>query len=386
MLIFSVRLEVPATTPSMNQRLLWTTVALLTPALAEPAFSQTSTPTSNNLVYPVSDVSLRANPRAVPPAQQINSKVTPEHLPTGTATNSMGIARVQPHELAGRMAATLYVRNVPVLTFTGSQSFESINNQVGASGSPRNSAANYVFQQLNEPIWRATAVAAKINQVYLDNVDAKTIKAVWDPGVKSLADKEAAKTDDSGRYLIKAKDTVLAEIDASTRLPDTISDRAKDALQATNRLRKLIGDAPPLHEISGRQVQLPRDQFIEEIATSLVRIGRMLGLASWYGVQDNGKQTASGEVFNDNELTAAHRDLPFGTKVLVTNRQNGRSVIVRINDRGPYVPDRIIDLSTAAADLLGMFGPGVVPVNVDILGKQVPGESIVGTRPAKNQN
>ena len=386
MLIFSVRLEVLATTLSMNQRLLWTTVALLTPALAEPSLSQALTPASKNQVYPVSDVSLRATPHAIPPSRQINPKVTPERSPIGTATNSMGIARVQPHELEGRMAATLYVRNVPVLTFTGSQSFENINNQVGAGGSDRTSTTSYLFQRLNEPIWRATAVAAKINQLYLDNVDAKTIKAVWDPEVKSLADKDAAKTDDSGRYLIKVKDTVLAEIDASTRLPDTISDRAKDALQATNRLRKLIGDAPPLHEISGRQVQLPRDQFIEEIATSLVRIGRMLGFASWYGVQDNGKQTASGEVFNDNELTAAHRDLPFGTRVLVTNRQNGRSVIVRINDRGPYVPDRIIDLSTAAAGLLGMFGPGVVPVNVDILGKQIPGESIVGTHSGKGQN
>ena len=370
-------------TPSMNRRLLWTTVALLTPALAKPSVAQVLTPPSSEQ-YPVSDLSLRTHPHTVSPAQPSNSKVTPEHSPTATATNGMEIARVQPHQLEGRMAATLYVRNVPVLTFTGSQSFENINNEVGAGGSERNSAANYVFQKLNEPIWQATAVAAKINQMYLDHVDAKMIKAVWQPEDKSRVDKDATRTVNSGHYLIKVKDTVLAEIDSSTRLPDTISDRAKDALQATNRLRKLIGDAPPLHEISGRQVQLPRDQFIEEIATSLVRLGRMLGFASWYGTQDNGKQTASGEVFSDSELTAAHRDLPFGTKVLVTNRQNGRSVVVRINDRGPYVPDRIIDLSTAAASLLGMLEPGVVPVNVDVLGK-APGDSIAGTHSSKGQ-
>ncbi len=98
----------------------------------------------------------------------------------------------------------------------------------------------------------------------------------------------------------------------------------------------------------------------------------MGGLASWYGFKDNGKDTASGKNFNENELTAAHRSLPFGTKVLVTNLENGRSVIVRITDRGPYIEGRIIDLSTAAAKALGMIQPGVVPVQVDVLQETKP--------------
>lgn len=92
------------------------------------------------------------------------------------------------------------------------------------------------------------------------------------------------------------------------------------------------------------------------------------GSASWYGGRFHGRKTASGERFNMNTLTAAHRTLPFGTKVRVTNRRNGRSVVVRINDRGPYAGGRIIDLSRAAAGAVGMIGSGVAPVTLQILG------------------
>ena len=91
------------------------------------------------------------------------------------------------------------------------------------------------------------------------------------------------------------------------------------------------------------------------------------GLASWYGPRFHGRRTANGERFNKFHLTAAHRTLPFNTRVRVTNLQNGRSVVVRINDRGPYVRGRIIDLSYGAARLLGMQARGVVLVKVEIL-------------------
>ena len=92
------------------------------------------------------------------------------------------------------------------------------------------------------------------------------------------------------------------------------------------------------------------------------------GMASYYGTE-SGSQTSSGEHFNPSAMTAAHRTLPFGTKVLVTNKRNGRSVIVRINDRGPFVHGRIIDLSTAAAGVIGMRGAGVASVTVEVLGR-----------------
>lgn len=88
------------------------------------------------------------------------------------------------------------------------------------------------------------------------------------------------------------------------------------------------------------------------------------GQASWYGAQHHGKKTASGETFNQHALTAAHRTLPFGTRVKVTNTLNNQSVIVRINDRGPYAKARIIDLSRAAAEKINMIHSGVVPVRL----------------------
>ena len=88
------------------------------------------------------------------------------------------------------------------------------------------------------------------------------------------------------------------------------------------------------------------------------------GMASWYG---KGQMTASGERFNKHEMTAAHRTLPFGTLVRVTNTRNGRSVVVRINDRGPYGHGRIIDLSEAAAKKLDMIDAGIVPVRLEVL-------------------
>lgn len=91
------------------------------------------------------------------------------------------------------------------------------------------------------------------------------------------------------------------------------------------------------------------------------------GMASWYGPKFHGRRTASGEIFNQHGLTAAHRSLPFGTQVRVTNRRNGRSVVVRINDRGPRKQSRIIDLSSAAANAIGLKQAGVAPVTVEIL-------------------
>jgi len=91
------------------------------------------------------------------------------------------------------------------------------------------------------------------------------------------------------------------------------------------------------------------------------------GTASWYGPGFHGKLTASGEKFNQSAMTAAHKKYPFGTLVRVTNLRNGRSVEVRINDRGPFVKGRIIDLSQGAAKKIDMIQAGTVPVRLDVL-------------------
>ncbi|AGK58781.1 lipoprotein A [Hyphomicrobium denitrificans 1NES1] len=94
--------------------------------------------------------------------------------------------------------------------------------------------------------------------------------------------------------------------------------------------------------------------------------GSSSGMASYYW---QGQMTASGARFNPGALTAAHRSLPFGTRVRVTNRSNGRSVVVVINDRGPFVGGRVIDLSRAAAQAINMTGAGVAPVSLEVLGR-----------------
>jgi rare lipoprotein A len=91
------------------------------------------------------------------------------------------------------------------------------------------------------------------------------------------------------------------------------------------------------------------------------------GLASWYGPRFHGKLTASGEVFNQENFTAAHRTLPWGSRVKVTNLTNGKSVEVRINDRGPFGKGRIIDVSRAAARVLGIVGSGITTVRIEWL-------------------
>lgn len=90
------------------------------------------------------------------------------------------------------------------------------------------------------------------------------------------------------------------------------------------------------------------------------------GIASWYGPGFHGRSSASGKIYDQNELTAAHRTLPLGTRVLVTNLENGKWAEVTITDRGPFVEGRVIDLSYAAARALDMIGPGTIPVRIEV--------------------
>jgi peptidoglycan lytic transglycosylase len=100
---------------------------------------------------------------------------------------------------------------------------------------------------------------------------------------------------------------------------------------------------------------------------------RETGVASWYGKQFHGRPTANGEIYNMYGLTAAHRLMPLGTVVRVTDRENGRSVTVKVNDRGPFVHGRILDLSYGAAKHLGMVEDGTAPVAIEVIA--LPGDS-----------
>ena len=299
------------------------------------------------------------------------------------------IAKVQAHDLAGRKAATLYVRNLPILTFTSSGKAATTKVKMGSrqqnaavmsiaspsakaleaseaatpesstqsattqSATPEQSAPTDAALSQSDPVLRAAAIAAKINQLNREGVDAKTITVSWNA--------QAGKAAPTGeRYAIKADKTLIAVLDASTVLSGSTRNLETDALQATNRLRRLLGNASPLSSVSGKP------NGWSQAAVGSIR-QRLNGLASWYGPGFHGSPSASGEPFNQNAMTAAHRTLPFGTQVLVTNMDNGHSVVVRINDRGPYAGDRVIDLSTAAARVLGLIQSGVAPVRLDVL-------------------
>ncbi len=268
------------------------------------------------------------------------------------------IAKIQAHQMAGRQAATVYVRNIPVITFlnpdpaTNTQAGKTGSSEVKVAGDGENRTANNQKDGSNkepDPVWRASSLAAKLNQLARNNLDPNSITVKWETG---------------DRYTIQANGEDLVNINAETILPDTTSDFSRDALQATNRLRRLFGNAPPLEEVAGKPQPEP-----PVISFGPVQV-RISGWASWYGPGFHGNLSASGERFNQNDLTAAHRQLPFGTLVMVRNLDNGRSVVVRINDRGPYAGDRVIDLSAAAANVLGMLGSGVARVELEVIEPQ----------------
>ena len=126
--------------------------------------------------------------------------------------------------------------------------------------------------------------------------------------------------------------------------------------------------------LAGLIVLSPKSEKSKQVPCGALRIRAVkhhhsvqIGLASWYGMERQGIPTASGEIFDCEKFTAAHRLLPFGTTVRVTNLRNYESTTLKINDRGPGVPERVIDLSWAAANQLGFVDDGLTRVKIDVL-------------------
>jgi rare lipoprotein A len=330
---------------NMKQVILTGLAAALTVSVA----GKLSTSEANQAVVPDSDASADAASQGEGQpsvATKPGTTKVGEQQPGATAVEEAAIATIQVHQSGAQQASTVYVKGIPVVTFLGDQKAGAAGEGVKvASGDLSATDATSNFQ---DPQWRATAVAARINQLSQQGVDAKNIKVSWDNKRQS--------------YLIRANGEHLVEvISKNTVLPKSTKDGAKDALEITNLLRRQMGAAAPLTAVEG----MPKKQ-VQTVAVGPVRF-QINGWASWYGPGFDGNATASGERFNQYDLTAAHRHLPFGTRVRVTNMDNGRTVVVRINDRGPFVGDRVIDLSKGAAQVLGVVGSGVAPVRVDVL-------------------
>lgn len=340
----------------MNQRFLLTAVAVISTVVG---------------TIGTSSISRAQTVEASITSQKRSEKETVTQINNGS---NASITKIHAHKLADRQAATLYIRNIPVLTFFSSVPVANSENNVLR-------VENGVAVDSNrfDAVEKATSVAAKIDQLVNKKVDASKITVNWNGSTESLSGAKAL----TERYMIKVDGSELVEINGETRLPDATKNLTTDALQATNRLRRLVGKASPLKTIAGLPPELTKTDFLATAqnttsskhhtkkwrkAARRARRG-FRGIASFYGYDGSGTQTASGERFNPEKLTAAHRSLPFGTRVRVTNMRNGRSVVVRINDRGPFIRGRVIDLSHRAARVIKMTGRGIAPVKVQILGR-----------------
>lgn len=371
----------------MNQRHLWTIVTLFMTVLGMPSIGRAQTVKETDTAS-----------QETPSADVV--KVGEYQSSAGNLTSDAVITEIHPHNIGGRQAATLFIRKIPVLTFVSSTPVKSeetkVDTKVGVtSGDTQSTQSNNavadssvkvasvgtitpVSNQTNigddDPVQRAGVVAARINQLSRENVDASKIIVSWKAlsATTNQAENKSVSADQNkrDRYIIKVNNQELVEINDQTRSPDTTNNLAEDALQTTNRLRRLLGNASPLNQILNLPARLPVSipKLPSEINVGPVKVS-LRGVASYYGYDGSGNRTASGQRFNPERLTAAHRHLPFGTKVRVTNTRNGRSVVVRINDRGPFIRGRVIDLSVAAARVLGMMGSGVAPVRIEVLGR-----------------
>jgi rare lipoprotein A len=298
------------------------------------------------------------------------------------------IARIHTHKLNGKNAATVYVRGIPVVTYIeAEESAKSVSNNAQNANSsesklksdakgevkknsesiklptPLKSNFNKVGKSAIDsaeslltspnPVERATAAAAMINQLNRDGLDANMIIPAWK----------------NGNYVIKLGDRATLKFDHQAIFPEPQQNQSQDVLESANLLRRLLGGANPVSEVTNApkpQVAV-NSPFSPAVTNRIIQI--TTGMASWYGPGFDGNYSASGEVFNANDLTAAHPSLPFGTFVRVVNTDNGQSVVVRINDRGPYAHGRLIDISTDAANVIGLVSSGVAPVRLEVLSR-----------------
>ncbi len=266
-------------------------------------------------------------------------------LKVGSTLESQGnrvatpvLAKVQRHEYQGREAATLYLKNLPILTFLGDRLSPAQEEQKLPSPSldiARRDLAN------SSALLKASAIAARLN----DDLSNGTLDGT-DIGVRWNASQRV--------HTIQADGQTLVTLDSTTVIPG-VSASGNKALLVANRLRRSLG-VSPLDDAS---------QALGSFLGNVVATAS--GWASWYGPGFHGGRTANGERFDMNDLTAAHRTLPFGTRVRVTNIATGNSVVVRINDRGPFHGSRVMDLSRGAASVIGLTASGVARIRMEIL-------------------
>jgi len=169
----------------------------------------------------------------------------------------------------------------------------------------------------------------------------------------------------NGSGIIRINDKVLFTIDSNIAKEYGL-EPSELAFIWVNNMRDSLGVARIVRDFKlfTNSLKNTPEKFVQKYGDYM-----QTGFASWYGGKFHGRSSADGSVFNKNKFTAAHKSLPFGTVVQVTNMYNGKKCIVKITDRGPFVKGRIIDLSKVAANEIGMLSSGVSKVKVEVLGK-----------------
>lgn len=171
---------------------------------------------------------------------------------------------------------------------------------------------------------------------------------------------------ENNQIVIRAGQAVLVTVDEETAKQNKVSSREL-ALQWTNQIRQALG-ADAIKRGQDKIASRGFSPTLDILRANLQSTGKVFrGMASWYGPGFHGRRSANGERFDMNNLTAAHRFLPFNTLVKVTNAWTGQSAIVRITDRGPFRHNRVMDLSKGAAKAVGMLSSGTAPVVVEVL-------------------
>jgi rare lipoprotein A len=321
---------------SASKETLWEQVPAAIPRGTVLSPHDTWDDSASQLQWKPSSPSLSADPSIQSATTFFNKAIGPEAVikvgqpQTESGEDPVPLATLYSHFLDERPVVTVYLKELPILSF-----------QAHPDHAP--------------PLLRASGLVADLNQLAHNHAQHADITLEW------LEDAPSA----TEGYVIRLNGEELVRIDAGVLLTSTQSRYVDVALLATNRLRRLLFDAPPISAppvAEAATSPVPQDS-LEPSLLPQAHLPAEEGLASWYK-HPHAAQT----------LTAAHRSLPMGTPVRVVNLENGREVVVQINDRGPFIPNRIIDLSHAAAAALNMLKAGVVPVQIQVLPSQDLGE------------
>ena len=301
----------------------------LSPAtdLVSPSQPNASLPAKLGTLHSQDSESLLLSRQAIP------SRPTTEELTLKIGaqqqSSSQPVSTLYDYQMDGRQVVTVYVRDLPVVSFVEHPGLES-------------------------PLLRASSLVARLNQMAQGSLNNTTITLAW-----------AEPQSGDPLYAVQVNGEELLRIDEGVLLID--NQRPVDmAVLAANRLRRLLLNAPPISAPAPPQPAAlaarataagSKSETAAQQPASVRTVGSVQeGIASWYDLHPT-----------RHEMTAAHPTLPFGTEVRVTNLNNGRQAVVRINDRGPFIPGRIIDLSLRAAEALGMVRSGLAPVRVEVL-------------------